>query len=386
MSEVLLGRRSRDRRDGRAGRRRARRRRSDRRGRGRRSARRPVRSCSTPTGCVVAPGLVDIQVHFREPGREEAETIETGARGRRARRLHRGGVHAEHRTSARRRRGRAVGARARAATPPARCTSPAASRRAGAASSSRRWASSTTSVCACSPTTVTAWPTRASCAVRSSISPRCPTRCFRSTRRIPRSYAAVTCTRARGRRASAFPGDPPIAESSIVARDLALARLTGGRYHVLHVSSGQTVELIRGREGGRRARHRGVHAAASRAHRCRMRRIRSGVQDESAASASKPDVDALRAGLIDGTIDAIATDHAPHTPETKAAAVRGGAARDARGRDRTRGRAHDAGRAGCADSLADALGALSWRPARSPASTRTATADRSPPAAPRTSA
>ena len=49
--------------------------------------------------------------------------------------------------------------------------------------------------------------------------------------------------------------------------------------------------------------------------------------------------------LVDGTIDAIATDHAPHTPETKERAVRGGAARDARRRDRARGRDHHAGRA-----------------------------------------
>ena len=48
-------------------------------------------------GCVVAPGLVDLHAHLRQPGREEAETIETGSRGRGPRRLHRGRRHAQHR-------------------------------------------------------------------------------------------------------------------------------------------------------------------------------------------------------------------------------------------------------------------------------------------------
>ena len=61
--------------------------------------------------CVVTPGLVDIQVHFREPGREEAETIETGARGAALGGFHRGGRDAEHHAAARRRQGRRRGAR-----------------------------------------------------------------------------------------------------------------------------------------------------------------------------------------------------------------------------------------------------------------------------------
>ena len=47
-------------------------------------------------GCVVAPGLVDLHVHLREPGMEDAETIETGRPRRGGRRLHRGGRDAEH--------------------------------------------------------------------------------------------------------------------------------------------------------------------------------------------------------------------------------------------------------------------------------------------------
>ncbi len=66
-------------------------------------------------GCVVAPGLVDLHVHLREPGSEEAETIETGTRAAAARRVHRRRRDAEHRAGARRRRGRPVGARGRGA-------------------------------------------------------------------------------------------------------------------------------------------------------------------------------------------------------------------------------------------------------------------------------
>ncbi len=115
-----------------------------------------------------------------------------------------------------------------------------------------------------------------------------------------------------------IPGRPAEAESSIVARDLALAKLTGGRYHVLHVSSGQTVELVRA------AKAEGVRVTAE----CTPQHL--VLTDEACAGfdpvfkmnpplREQRDVDALRAGILDGTIDAIATDHAPHTPETKAA-------------------------------------------------------------------
>ena len=73
----------------------------------------------------------------------------------------------------------------------------------------------------------------------------CRARCSRSTPKIPRSCAAVTCTKGAWSARLGIPGRPAEAESSIVARDLALARLTGGRYHVLHVSSAAAVELVR---------------------------------------------------------------------------------------------------------------------------------------------
>jgi dihydroorotase len=113
-----------------------------------------------------------------------------------------------------------------------------------------------------------------------------------------------------------IPGRPAEAESSIVARDLALAKLTGGRYHVLHVSSGQSVELIRA------AKAEGIRVTAE----CTPQHL---VLTDAACAGFDPvfkmnpplreqqDVDALRAGLLDGTIDAIATDHAPHARHEK---------------------------------------------------------------------
>jgi dihydroorotase len=114
-----------------------------------------------------------------------------------------------------------------------------------------------------------------------------------------------------------IPGRPSAAESTIVARDLALARLTGGRYHVLHVSCAETVALLRA------ARAEGLRVSAE------VTPHHLALTDEACASFDpvfkvhpplRPaeQVDALVAGLADGTIDAIATDHAPHAPETKA--------------------------------------------------------------------
>ena len=64
-------------------------------------------------GLVALPGLVDLHTHLREPGREDAETVETGTRGGRARRLHRGPRHGQHRPGRRHRRRRRAGLAAR---------------------------------------------------------------------------------------------------------------------------------------------------------------------------------------------------------------------------------------------------------------------------------
>lgn len=113
-----------------------------------------------------------------------------------------------------------------------------------------------------------------------------------------------------------IPGRPVEAESTIVARDLALARLTGGRYHVLHVSGADSVALVRA------AKAQGVRVTAE----CTPHHLvltDEACRDFDPCTKTTPplreaaDLDALAAGLADGTIDAIATDHAPHAPERK---------------------------------------------------------------------
>jgi dihydroorotase len=113
-----------------------------------------------------------------------------------------------------------------------------------------------------------------------------------------------------------LPGNPAIAESSCVARDLMLAELTGAHLHVGHVSTAGAVELIRA------ARARGVHVTAEvTPHHLSLTDEACLGYDTNTKMApplrSAADVSACRAGLCDGTIDAIATDHAPHAVHEK---------------------------------------------------------------------
>jgi dihydroorotase len=106
-------------------------------------------------------------------------------------------------------------------------------------------------------------------------------------------------------------GSPAAAEEIAVSRDLMLARLTGARLHVAHVSTAGAVDLIR------RAKKRGVPvtAEATPHHLTLDDRLLESYDTNLKVNPplrSVRDVEALRAGLADGTIDCIATDHAPH--------------------------------------------------------------------------
>jgi len=112
-------------------------------------------------------------------------------------------------------------------------------------------------------------------------------------------------------------GNPSAAEAIMVARDIALVELTGGRLHVAHVSTARAVELIRAAKG------RGLAVTAEAApHHLFLTERAVGDYDTNAKMApplrGDEDLAALRAGLADGTIDAIATDHAPHQHDDKA--------------------------------------------------------------------
>jgi len=112
-------------------------------------------------------------------------------------------------------------------------------------------------------------------------------------------------------------GIPASAESVIVARDLLLAEETGGKLHLAHISTAESVELIR------RAKARGVDVTAEvNPHHlifCDEEiKITDTVLKVNPPLGSQADREALIEGLRDGTIDMIATDHAPHTQAEKA--------------------------------------------------------------------
>lgn len=113
-----------------------------------------------------------------------------------------------------------------------------------------------------------------------------------------------------------LPGNPCAAEIVLVARDLLLAELTGAHLHIGHVSTAGAVALIR------QARERGVVVTAEvTPHHLTLTDEATLGYDTNAKMApplrSAADVRACRQGLVDGTIDCIATDHAPHAPHEK---------------------------------------------------------------------
>ena len=108
-----------------------------------------------------------------------------------------------------------------------------------------------------------------------------------------------------------------------IARDLALCEETGCHYHVCHISTKESVELIR------RAKARGVNVTCETAPHYLVL-CEDDLQEDGRFKMNPPlrsaeDREALIEGLLDGTIDAIATDHAPHTAEEKSRGLAGSA-------------------------------------------------------------
>lgn len=111
-------------------------------------------------------------------------------------------------------------------------------------------------------------------------------------------------------------GQPACAESAMVARDLEIVAWTGARYHVAHASTARTVALIR------EAKRRGLpvtcevtpHHLALTDEACAHYDTRAKVMPPLRTAA---DQEALLEALADGTIDCVATDHAPHSPVEK---------------------------------------------------------------------
>ncbi len=266
-------------------------------------------------GCVVAPGLVDLHTHLREPGHEDAETIETGARAAAL-----GGF-------------TAVVAMPNTDPPLDDPAVVAAVLAAGARSACD------VHVAGCI-TKGRAGAELAPMGELHALGVRLFTddgACVESAGMMRRAleYAgslpgAVVAQHAEDASLCAgghmhegewssrlgITGRPAVAESSIVARDCLLAELTGTPLHVLHVSAAASLDLLRD------AKRRGVPVTAEAApHHFTLTDASCATFDPAfkvhPPLRSAEDVAAVRRGLADGTVDAIATDHAPHAVETK---------------------------------------------------------------------
>ncbi len=111
-------------------------------------------------------------------------------------------------------------------------------------------------------------------------------------------------------------GVPSAAEEIMVSRDIQLAAMTGGRLHIAHISTKESVRLVR------EAKDRGIDVTAEVSpHHLILTEEAVANYDTNAKMApplrSAADVQVVREALVDGTIDAIATDHAPHSPVEK---------------------------------------------------------------------
>lgn len=127
----------------------------------------------------------------------------------------------------------------------------------------------------------------------------------------------------RWAQAHGFPGICSESEWRQVERDIRLVEKTGCRYHVCHISTRESVALIR------QAKERGLPVTCETAPHYLVL-CEDDLQDEGRFKMNPPlrsaeDRDALREGLLDGTIDCIATDHAPHSAEEKSRGLRGSA-------------------------------------------------------------
>jgi len=113
-----------------------------------------------------------------------------------------------------------------------------------------------------------------------------------------------------------LPGIPGMAEEVMVARDIQVAECTGAKIHIAHISTAKAVALVR------QAKKQGVQVTCEvMPHHFILTEEAVSKQDTNAKMSpplrTQQDVDAMLEGLQDGTIDVIATDHAPHAKEEK---------------------------------------------------------------------
>ena len=267
-------------------------------------------------GCVVAPGLVDLHTHLRQPGREEAETIETGSRAA------------------------ALGGYTAVVAMPN--TEPAIDS-AGVVREVLELGEK--ALCEVRPAAaitvgrageqLVPMAELAALGVRIFTDDGAGVQSSLLMRRALEYASALGVTLAQhcedaglahgahmheGEWSSrlGIAGMPAEAEELMVHRDIALGRLTGAPVHFLHLSTAGSVELVRA------AKAKGLRVTAEAApHHFTLTHAEVASYDPvfkvNPPLRTAIDVDAVKTGLADGTIDAIATDHAPHAQEAKEA-------------------------------------------------------------------
>jgi dihydroorotase len=268
-------------------------------------------------GLVALPGLVDVHTHLREPGREDAETVETGSRAAAL-----GGYTAVHamansnpvadtagvveQVHSLGRRAGWVDVRPVGAVTVGLAGQQLAEIGAMADSAARVRMFSDDGMCVHDPVLMR----RALEYVKAFDG------VVAQHAQEPRLTAGAQMNEGAVSAVLGLPGWPAVAEESIIARDVLLAQHVGSRLHVCHVSTAGSVEIIRW------AKSRGINVTAEvTPHHLwltdELVRSYDPVYKVNPPLRTQDDVEALRAALADGTIDVVGTDHAPHPSEHK---------------------------------------------------------------------
>ena len=276
----------------------------------------PDAACLDARGLVVVPGLIDLHVHLREPGGEESETIETGSRAA----AHGGftSIVAMPNTKPAldtpelmefvRRRGAAA---ALVRVLPAGCVT------------ADRQGERLSDLAALAAAGAVAFTDDGSVVACAALLQRALIEARRLGRPVMEHAEDHKLEQAGVMHAGEFsrqwklPGIPAAAETRLVGRDIELAAATGAAVHIQHVSAAESVRLIRA------ARARGVRVTGELTpHHLAL--TDAEVRPDDANFKMNPplrsaaDRAALLAGLADGTLTCLATDHAPHTAAAKA--------------------------------------------------------------------